>query len=134
MDGDFMTRYINAERIIALQMTTPADNPLVTDDSRLMDIWFSGTFVRHQLFKKVRKGEQEFLAETLRAKGFIQSGNLLLDPAAVLYAEMENQFLGGIVTIGFQDNGKPVELKLGGKAFNELCSRLSSPPSGSVLG
>jgi hypothetical protein len=129
-----MTRYINAERIIALQFTTPADNPLVTDDSRLMDIWFSGTFIRHQLFRNVRKGEQEFLVETLRDRGFIQSGNLLLDPAAVLYAEMENQFLGGIVTIGFQDSGKPVELKLGGKAFNELCGRLSAPPPGSAHG
>lgn len=129
-----MTRYINADRIIALQITTPADNPLVSDDSRLMDIWFSGTYVRHQLFKKVRKVEQEFLLELVKGKGFIQSGNLLLDPAAVYYAEMENQFLGGIVTIGFQDNGKPVELKLGGKAFNELCSRLSSPPPGTSLG
>jgi len=129
-----MTRYINADRIIALQITTPADNPLVTDDSRLMDIWFSGTFIRHQLFRNVRKGEQEFLVETLRDRGFIQSGNLLLDPAAVLYAEMENQFLGGIVTIGFQDSGKPVELKLGGKAFNELCGRLASPPPGTALG
>jgi hypothetical protein len=129
-----MTRYINADRIIALQITTPADNPLVTDDSRLMDIWFSGTFVRHQLFKKVRKSEQDSLVETLRGRGFVQSGNLLIDSVAVLYAEMENQFLGGIVTIGFQDNGKPVELKLGGKAFNELCSRLSSPSPGGALG
>jgi hypothetical protein len=129
-----MTRYINPDLIVALQITTPADNPLVTDDNRLMDVWFSGAFVRHQMFKKVRKGEQEFLVEILRDKGFIQSGNLLLDPAAVLYAEMENQFLGGIVIIGFQDNGNPVELKLGGKAFNELCSRLSSPPPGTALG
>ena len=129
-----MTRYINADRIVALQVTTPADNPLVTDDSRLMDIWFSGTFIRHQLFKKVHRGEQEFLIETLRGRGFIQSGNLLLDPAVVLYAEMENQFLGGIVTIGFESSGRPVELKLGGKAFNELCGRLSSPPPGTALG
>jgi hypothetical protein len=129
-----MTRYINADRIVALQVTTPADNPLVTDDSRLMDIWFSGTFIRHQLFRQVRKGEQEFLMEALRDRGFIHSGNLLLDPAAVLYAEMENQFLGGIVTIGFQDNGNPVELKLNGKAFNELCVRLSAPPPGTALG
>jgi hypothetical protein len=129
-----MTRFINPERIVALQITTPADNPLVTDDSRLMDIWFTGTYIRHQLFKKVRKVEQEGLVEILRGRGFIHSGNLLLDPAAVLYAEMENQFLGGIVTIGFQDNGKPVELKLGGKAFNELCARLGAPPSGGALG
>jgi hypothetical protein len=129
-----MTRYINPDRIIALQITTPADNPLVTDDSRLMDIWFSGTFVRHQLFRKVPKTEQEFLVESLKSREFIQSGNLLLDPAAVYYAEMENQFLGGVVTIGFQDSGKPVELKLNGKAFNELCGRLTSPPPNGALG
>lgn len=129
-----MTRYINPEKIVALQITTPAENPLVTDDSRLMDIWFSGTFIRHQLFKKVKKSEQEFLAELLRNRGFIQSGNLLIDPAAVVYAEMENQFLGGIITMGFQDSGKPVELKLGGKAFNELCSRLSTHSVGDSIG
>ena len=129
-----MTRYINPDRIIALQITTPAENPLVTDDSRLMDVWFSGTFIRHQLFKKVKKVEQEYLVELLRERGFIQSGNLLIDPAAVVFAEMENQFLGGVITMGFQDSGKPVELKLGGKAFNELCSRLSAPPTGGAVG
>jgi hypothetical protein len=129
-----MTRYINPEKIIALQITTPADNPLVTDDSRLMDIWFAGTFIRHQLFKKVKKSEQEFLVELLKTRGFIQSGNLLIDPAAVVYAEMENQFLGGIITMGFQDSGKPVELKLSGKAFNELCARLAAHPAGGSAG
>jgi len=122
-----MNRFINVNLVIAAQMTTPAENPLVSDTSRMMDVWFGGSSVKKQLFRKVTKGEQEFMIETLKDRGFIQSGNLLLNPAAVLYAEMENQFLGGIVTIGFQDNGKPVELKLGGKAFNELCSRLSSP-------
>ena len=129
-----MTRYINPEKIVALQITTPAENPLVTDDSRLMDIWFSGTFIRHQLFKKVKKSEQEFLVELLKTRGFIHSGNLLIDPAAVVYAEMENQFLGGIITMGFQDSGKPVELKLNGKAFNELCARLSTHPAGGSVG
>jgi hypothetical protein len=129
-----MTRYINPEKIVALQLTTPADNPLVTDDSRLMDIWFAGTFIRHQLFKKVKKTEQEYLADLLKNRGFIQSGNLLIDPGAVVYAEMENQFLGGIITMGYQDSGKPVELKLNGKAFNELCSRLSGHHSGGVAG
>ena len=125
-----MNRFINVNLVIAAQMTTPAENPLVTDNSRMMDIWFKGSSVRKQLFKKVTKGEQEFMVETLKDRGFIQSGNLLIDPATVLFAEMENQFLGGIVTIGYQDNGKPVELKLGGKAFNELCGRLSSPNGG----
>jgi hypothetical protein len=126
-----MFRYINSNLVIAVQLVTPAENPLLTDESRLMDVWFGGAFVRKQLFKKVAKTEQELLAETLRTRGFIQSGNLLIDPTAVLFAEMENQFLGGIITIGYQDNGKPVELKLSGKAFNELCSRLSSAfPSG----
>jgi len=122
-----MNRFINVNLVIAAQMTTPAENPLVSDTSRMMDVWFGGSSVKKQLFRKVTKGEQEFMIETLKDRGFIQSGNLLLNPATVLFAEMENQFLGGIVTIGFQDNGKPVELKLGGKAFNELCSRLSSP-------
>jgi hypothetical protein len=122
-----MNRFINVDLVIAAQMTTPAENPLVTDTSRMMDIWFGGSSVRKQLFRKVTKGEQEFMIETLKERGFIQSGNLLLNPATVLFAEMENQFLGGVVTIGFQDNGKPVELKLGGKAFNELCGILSSP-------
>jgi hypothetical protein len=128
-----MNRFINVNLVIAVQMTTPAENPLVTDNSRMMDIWFGGSSVRKQLFRKVTKGEQEFMAETLKDRGFIQSGNLLIDPANVLFAEMENQFLGGIVTIGYQENGKPVELKLGGKAFNELCGRLSSPSGGGAV-
>jgi hypothetical protein len=129
-----MNRFINVNLVIAAQLTTPADNPLVTDNSRMMDIWFGGAAVRKQLFRKVSKAEQEFMVETLKDRGFIQSGNLLIDPATVLFAEMENQFLGGIVTIGYQDNGKPVELKLGGKAFNELCSRLLSPSGGGEVG
>lgn len=127
-----MNRFINVNHVIAAQMTTPAENPLVTDTSRMMDVWFGGSAVKKQLFRKVTKGEQEFMIETLKGRGFIQSGNLLIDPAAVIFAEMENQFLGGIVTIGFQDNGKPVELKLGGKAFNELCGRLAAPHGGAA--
>jgi hypothetical protein len=128
--GVYMNRFINVNLVIAAQMTTPAENPLVTDTSRMMDVWFGGSAVRKQLFRKVTKGEQEFMVETLKGRGFIQSGNLLVDPAFVMFAEMENQFLGGIITIGFGENGKPVELKLGGKAFNELCNRLSSPQGG----
>jgi len=120
-----MNRFINTNLVVALQLTTPADNPLVTDDSRLMDIWFAGAAVRKQMFKKVSRAEQEAVVEAVRGRGFIQSGNLLLDPAAVIFAEMENQFLGGVVTIGYQDNGKPVELKVNGKAFNELCGWLN---------
>lgn len=120
-----MTRFINTTLVIAAQLTTPAENPLLTDNSRLMDIWFGGAAVRKQMFKKVTRAEQEAMTEALKARGFIQSGNLLLDPGAVLFAEMENQFLGGVVTIGYGENGKPVELKVGGKAFNELCSSLS---------
>jgi len=128
-----MNRFINVNLVIAVQLTTPADNPLVTDSNRMMDVWFGGATVKKQLFRKVSKGEQEFMAETLKDRGFIQSGNLLIDPAAVLFAEMENQFLGGIVTIGYQDNATPVELKLGGKAFNELCARLSALPGGGAV-
>lgn len=128
-----MNRFINVNLVIAAQMTTPVENPLVNDTSRMMDVWFGGASIKKQLFHKVSKGEQEFMIETLKGRGFIQSGNLLLDPGAVLFAEMENQFLGGIVTIGFQDDGKPVELKLGGKAFNELCGRLSSPHGGGAI-
>ena len=129
-----MNRFINVNLVIAAQMTTPAENPLVTDTSRMMDIWFGGASVKKQLFRKVTKTDQEFLVETLKERGFIQSGNLLINPGSVLFAEMENQFLGGIVTIGFQDNGKPVELKLGGKAFNELCGRLSGPHGSGDVG
>jgi hypothetical protein len=118
-------RYINTGRVIAAQLTTPAENPLLTDNSRLIDVWFAGSVVRKQLFKKVAKAEQEAFAADLTKRGFIRSGNLLLDPRAVFFAEMENQFLGGIVTIGFQENGKPVELKVSGKAFGELCALLA---------
>jgi hypothetical protein len=120
-----MTRFINTNLVVAAQLTTPAENPLVTDNSRFMDIWFGGAVVRKQMFKKVTLAEQEALVAALVARGFIQSGNLLLDPRAVLYAEMENQFLGGVVTIGHGENGKPVELKVNGKAFNELCGSLN---------
>lgn len=117
-------RYINVDKVVAAQLTTPAENPLVTDNSRLMDIWFAGAAVRKQLFKKVTKAEQEaFEAELLR-KGFVRSGNLLVDPAAVIFAEMESELLGGIVTVGWQENGKPLELKVSAKAFAELCERL----------
>ncbi len=123
-------RYINAEQVIAAQLVTPADNPLISDDSRMMDVWFAGEAVRKQLFKKVTKADQESFTASLLRRGFIQSGNLLVDPAAVLFAEMENQFLGGVVTIGFQDNGKPVELKVSGKVFVALCSRLAGDIAG----
>lgn len=118
-------RFINIDRVVAVQLTTPAENPLVTDQSRLMDVWFDGAAIRKQLFKKVTRAEQESFAAALLARGFVQSGNLLVKPAGVLFAEMENQLLGGIVTLGFGDNGKPVELKVGGTAFGELCSRLA---------
>jgi len=118
-------RYINTGQVIAAQITTPAENPLVTDSSRLIDVWFDGAAVRKQLFKKVTRAEQENFVADLLGRGFIQSGNLLLKPAAVLFAEMEHEIVGGIVTIGYQDNGKPVELKVSGKAFAELNDRLA---------
>jgi hypothetical protein len=118
-------RYINTDKIIAAQLTTPAENPLVDDNTRLIDVWFDGSSVRKQLFKKVNKIEQEAMAQLLENKGFIRSGNLLLNPRAVLFAEMEHEIVGGIVTIGYQDNGKPVELKVDSEAFMDLCERLS---------
>ncbi|MCM2356752.1 MAG: hypothetical protein NDI77_01250 [Geobacteraceae bacterium] len=118
-------RYINTGRVIAAQLTTPAENPLVTDSSRLIDVWFDGAAVRKQLFKKVTREEQEAFAADLLTRGFVRSGNLLLNPAAVLFAEMEHELLGGIVTIGYQDNGKPVELKVGTNAFAELSTALA---------
>jgi streptomycin 6-kinase len=117
-------RYINTGRIVAAQLTTPAENPLVTDSSRMIDVWFDGAAVRKQLFKKVTRVEQEAFTADLLQRGFIQSGNLLLNPAAVLFAEMEHELLGGIVTIGYQDNGKPVELKVSTTAFGELSEAL----------
>lgn len=120
-------RYINPERVIAVKLTTPEDNPLVTDNSRLMDVWFGvGAAVRHEMFKKVRKDEQEALVSELLGRGFVPSGKLCLDPKAVLFAEMEHELVGGIVTIGYQDNGKPVELKVSGTAFGELVKLLNS--------
>jgi hypothetical protein len=118
-------RYINTDKIIAAQLTTPAENPLVDDETRLIDVWFDGSSVRKQLFKKVKKTEQEAMAQELEDRGFIRSANLLLNPQAVLFAEMEHEIVGGIVTIGFQDNGKPVELKVDSEAFKELCERLA---------
>ena len=118
-------RFINTGRVIAAQLTTPAENPLVTDNSRMIDVWFNGAVVRKQLFRKVTRAEQDAFTAVLLERGFVQSGNLLMDPAAVLFAEMEHELLGGIVTLGFQDNGKPVELKVSGKAFTELSERLA---------
>ena len=117
--------YINTTRIIAAQLTTPAENPLLTEDNRLMDVWFGGEAVRKQLFKKVSRAEQEGVAADLEARGFVRSGNLLVSPQAVLFAEMEHQLVGGLVTIGYQDNGKPVELKVNAKAFEELVGKLA---------
>ncbi|UFS71253.1 hypothetical protein LPW11_03440 [Geomonas sp. RF6] len=117
-------RYINTNRIIAAQLTTPDENPLIGDDTRLIDVWFDGSSVRKQLFKKVKKTEQEALAQELEGKGFIRSGNLLINPRAVLFAEMEHEIVGGLVTIGYQDNGSPVELKVDSNLFIELCERL----------
>lgn len=123
-------RFINTARIIAAQLTTPAENPLVTDDSRLVDVWFGGPVVRKQLFKKVKKIEQEAMAADLLGRGFIQSANLFIDPTSVLFAEMEHELVGGIVTIGYQDNGRPVELKVNGTSFHELCAKLSGTNAG----
>lgn len=119
-----MDRYINASLVVAAQLTTPAENPLVTDNNRLLDVWFNGPPVRKQMFKKVTRAEQEAFVAELLGRGFVQSGNLLLDPLAVQFAEMENQLLGGLVTIGYGDNNKPVELKVNGAAFAELCEKL----------
>ncbi|HJV34826.1 hypothetical protein [Geomonas sp.] len=118
-------RYINTDKILAAQLTTPAENPLVGDDTRLVDVWFDGSAVRKQLFKKVKKSEQEAMAQDLESRGFIRSGNLLINPRAVLFAEMEHEIVGGLVTIGYQDNGRPVELKVDSKAFTDLCERLA---------
>jgi hypothetical protein len=121
-------RYINTERVIVAQFTTPAENPLLTEDSILIDVWFEGPVVRKQLFKKMTKAEQEAFKAEFTKRGFIRSGNLFLDPRAVLFAEMENQILGGIITIGWQENGKPVELKVNAKTFDELFGSTANPP------
>ena len=116
-------RYVNAERVVAAQLTTPAENPLVTDDTRLMDIWFSGSLIRKQMFRKVKKAEQEALAARLEERGFLRSGNLLFDPREVLFAEMESELVGGLITLGFGEGGKPVELKVDAQAMAELKKR-----------
>jgi hypothetical protein len=121
-----MERFINIRHVIAAQMTTPEDNPLVSDTTRMMDVWFGGEVVRKQLFKKVSKVEQEAFVAELRERGFVQSGNLLVDPAAVLFAEMEHQMVGGVITIGFGDNNRPVELKVKGQAFTEMAAKLQT--------
>lgn len=121
-------RYINTRRIIAAQFTTPAENPLLTEESTLIDAWFDGPVVRKQLFKKVTKAEQEAFKAAIEKRGFIRSGNLFVDPRALLFAEMENHILGGIITIGWQENGKPVELKVNSKAFDELYALLQELP------
>jgi hypothetical protein len=113
-------RYVNTAQVVAAQLTTPAENPLLADNNRLMDVWFGGAVVRKQMFKKVTRAEQEAFAENLLQRGFIRSGTLYIDPRSILFAEMEHQMVGGLVTIGYQDNGKPVELKLNGKAFEEM--------------
>jgi len=118
-------RYINTQRVGAVQLTSPADNPLVTDDSRLIDVWFAGEVVRKQLFKKVKRAEQEAFVAALLRRGFLQSGNLLVDPAGILFAEMENDLLGGVITIGYGENGKPVELKVKGAVFAQLCAAMA---------
>ena len=124
-----MERFINIDLVAAAQMTTPDDNPLVTDSSRMMDVWFGGAVVRKQLFKKVAKAEQEEFAAGLERRGFIRSGNLYINPRTVLFAEMEHQLVGGIVTIGFGDNNRPVELKIKGQAFAELTAGLAGKES-----
>jgi hypothetical protein len=116
-------RYINADLVLAVQCTTPAENPLVTDDSRLMDVWFAGAVVRKQMFKKVRKAEQEGLCARLEERGFIRSRSLMFDPRAVLFAEMESELLGGVIVIGCGDNGKPVELKIDAASMELLGAR-----------
>ena len=120
-----MERYINIDKVAAVQFTTPAENPLVTDDTRMIDAWFGGgNVIRKQMFKKVKKSEQELLEGNLAARGFVRTGNLLIDPKSVVFAEMEHELVGGLVTLGWQENGKPVELKVNGKAFRELCGKL----------
>ena len=118
-------RYINIGRIIGAQLTTPAENPLLTEESNIIDVWLEGPVVRKQMFKKVTKAEMEEFVEAVTTRGFVRSGSLFLDPRKVLFAEMENSIVGGAVTIGWQENGKPIEIKVNGKAFEELCKLLS---------
>ncbi len=119
-------QFINTDRIVAAQLTTKEENPLLTEDSCLIDVWFDGPVVRRQLFKKVTKAERETFTAAVEKRGFIRSGNLFLDPRAVLCAEMENRILGGVITIGWQENGKALELKVSDKAFDELLSHLKN--------
>ncbi|BCS55488.1 hypothetical protein [Geobacter sp. SVR] len=119
-----MERFINRELVVAAQMTTPEDNPLVSDTTRMMDVWFGATVVRKQLFKKVAKADQEAFIQELLSRGFVQSGNLLVNPRAVLFAEMEHELVGGVITIGFGDNNRAVELKVKAPAFRELAAKL----------
>src|ERR1039457_3024182 len=63
-------RYINTGRILAAQLTTPADNPLVTDSSRMIDVWFDCSPVRKELFKKMSRAEQDSFVADLLQKGF----------------------------------------------------------------
>ena len=120
-----MDRIINSRLVVAAQLVTPADNPLVSDNNRIMDVWFGGATIRKQMFKKVTRDEQEaFLAELL-TRGFVRSGNLLIDPTALLFVEMENRMLGGVVTLGSGDNGKLVEFKVSSQAFDELREQLA---------
>jgi len=111
-------RYINTGRIIAAQLTTPKENPLLTEESNLLDVWLEGPVVRKQMFKKVTKAEMEEFVAEITKRGFVRSGNLFLDPRAVLFAEMENSMVGG-------ENGKPLELKVNGKTFEDLCAKLA---------
>ncbi len=121
-------RYINTGRIVAAQLTTPAENPLLTEESNLIDVWLEGQVVRKQMFKKVTKAEMEEFVAAVTRRGFVRSGNLFLDPRAVLFAEMENSIVGGGVTIGWQENGKPMEIKVNGKTFQELMALLAAAP------
>jgi hypothetical protein len=43
---------------------------------------------------------------------------------------MEHEIVGGLVTIGYQDNGKPVALKVDSDAFNDQCERLAVRAAG----
>ena len=120
-----MPRYINASRVCAAQLITPAENPLLTEENRLVDVWFDGPVIHKQMFKKVSRTEQEALRDRLRQQGFVESGNLLVNPAALLYAEMESELVGGVITIGYGDNNKPMELRVSAKSFRDICDKVA---------
>ena len=120
-----MERIINSKLVVAAQLVTPADNPLVSENNRIMDVWFGGGIIRKQMFKKVTRDEHEAFLTELLTRGFVRSGNLLIDPRALLFVEMENRMLGGVVTLGIGDNGKPVEFKISSQAFDELRQQLA---------